>query len=397
MIIDNPAWNAWTDAIRTRAERALPGLVQAVASKWSDAGRGQWRCCSPLRQEKTPSFYVYENGSWFDFGVHEGGDTIEFVMRYHRMSFREALDWLAEHFNLPPWETQRATNGAALVDPAVLHELWTKDAERREVRQIMSALVHLAHDCLPDKAREHLRRHYGLFDWTIDMEKIGYVPSGFWELAKERFAGAYSDEQLLSSGFFVRTAAGPRAAQAMRILFPYWFEGLCVYTIGREYHGGATRGDAVGTDDWDRGKYKKHLTHSEKFPFVSPTISNEWFWGEDSVRRARGGSLFIIEGITDAMVVAQLGRNVISPVTTSFSNKDTDKAIRLGRLVHEIVILNDADVLPDGTQPGRRGALRMGAKLISAGVRVRIGRLPRPAGASKIDINEIVSNILCQP
>lgn len=47
---------------------------------------------SPLRSENTPSFKVNRaKNRWFDFGLFEGGDLIDFARRYHQCSLSELL------------------------------------------------------------------------------------------------------------------------------------------------------------------------------------------------------------------------------------------------------------------------------------------------------------------
>jgi len=47
---------------------------------------------SPLRSENKPSFKVNRlKNRWFDFGLFEGGDLINFARRYHQCSLRELL------------------------------------------------------------------------------------------------------------------------------------------------------------------------------------------------------------------------------------------------------------------------------------------------------------------
>ncbi len=60
------------------------------------AGRN-FICCSPLRHEKTPSFSIsQEKQVWYDFGVSEGGDVISFLEKIENISFREAVERLAQ-------------------------------------------------------------------------------------------------------------------------------------------------------------------------------------------------------------------------------------------------------------------------------------------------------------
>jgi len=55
---------------------------------------------SPLRKEKTPSFYVYrKTNSWYDYGEAAGGDLIAFASRYLRScnepdTMPDALRWI---------------------------------------------------------------------------------------------------------------------------------------------------------------------------------------------------------------------------------------------------------------------------------------------------------------
>lgn len=53
---------------------------------------------SPLRVDRHPSFAVSAQGGtwlWYDFGTGEHGDVIEFAMRYHGLSFKEAVERLS--------------------------------------------------------------------------------------------------------------------------------------------------------------------------------------------------------------------------------------------------------------------------------------------------------------
>lgn len=50
----------------------------------------------PFHAEKTPSFSVNaEQGFYYCFGCHAGGDGISFLRELHGLTFREALEQLA--------------------------------------------------------------------------------------------------------------------------------------------------------------------------------------------------------------------------------------------------------------------------------------------------------------
>ena len=53
----------------------------------------------PFHNEKTPSFYVTDNGDkklFYCFGCHTGGNVITFLMKYENCSYSEAMKVLAE-------------------------------------------------------------------------------------------------------------------------------------------------------------------------------------------------------------------------------------------------------------------------------------------------------------
>src|ERR1700753_1434667 len=60
---------------------------------------GQMKGCCPFHNEKTPSFYVYEDG-YHCFGCGAHGDAIGFVMQTQSAGFMEAVQQLAAEAGL---------------------------------------------------------------------------------------------------------------------------------------------------------------------------------------------------------------------------------------------------------------------------------------------------------
>lgn len=48
-------------------------------------------CNCPIHQEKTPSFVIYPENTWYCFGCNQGGDAIDLVMVLEQLTFVEAL------------------------------------------------------------------------------------------------------------------------------------------------------------------------------------------------------------------------------------------------------------------------------------------------------------------
>lgn len=66
-------------------------------------GEPKSSCCSPWRDEKTPSFSIYENDTkWKDHGEQIGGDVVGFVRRSLGCDFQGVMDWLASRIANAP-------------------------------------------------------------------------------------------------------------------------------------------------------------------------------------------------------------------------------------------------------------------------------------------------------
>ena len=391
------AWGKCVEEVRSAALPREAEYIKQFAQKWQKKSRGQYVCLSPLRTERTPSFYVFEGGNrsgWHDFGTGESGDLFSFVEKKNGCSFKEAVDELARFCGLPTWEERaKAFTGAAAVDPEELLKLWNRETTDRQIFQALTDIIYLCHAALPDSIRDYLNDNYGLDDEFIDLEKIGYCPAGLWK-GREQLLPQYTDEILLATGFFHKESGTTVFSQ--RIVFPYWKDSVCRYAIARAHHHGLPP-EAVTLPEWDKAKYKKLPTFDpEKRPYVAKCINNDILWGEDCLRSVRGQVVYITEGVTDAAMLKQLGFNVLSPVTIRFRQQDVEKITKLliAAGVKEVVILNDADVTQDKRTgqdrfPGLEGAKAMAAELWRAKIRVRIGRLPKPEGVQKVDVNEI--------
>lgn len=363
---DAPAsWRAFVDEVRDRSP--LLDVVSADARSAGRSGRIDW-FFSPFRTENTASFAVYSDQNRFhDFGGDKThGDVFSYVMRRDSCDFKTSLAWLASRAGIAYSPTPKDIEETSLV------------LARRGVTTLQTRIQHLLHELLPSLVREHLRSHYGLSDETIDLEQVGWCPAGFFETASD----LGTEEELLSTGYFLRTRSGIVPLFTHRIVFPYWSRGHVVYAIGRLH---AAEGATL--EDHEKAKYRKLLTASDKHDYVHKSVHNEWFWGEDHLRSAREWAVFT-EGITDAISLVQAGVPAASFVTTQHREADAPKVLELTRHLGRVYVCNDADILPDGTKPGLRGALKIASLLTQSGKDVRIVVLPKPEGARKIDVNE---------
>ena len=85
-------------------------IVDVVERNMGALGRGHKACC-PFHNERTPSFHVNpRTQTWHCFGGcpqgDNGGDVINFVMKYKHLTFPEAVKDLAQLYGITIEETR---------------------------------------------------------------------------------------------------------------------------------------------------------------------------------------------------------------------------------------------------------------------------------------------------
>jgi len=326
-------------------------------------------CTHQSKSRMSLKVYPHQQ-SFFCFSCDAGGDVVSYVQSRDKVSFIEALRWLSETYNvpLPTWTPEE-------------QQKWEKQKTEKEiVTVILQDAFKIYHDEMCEAHRDYFRRR-GLIDEMIDKELLGYAPDGDNFLFSKLY-GKYQAEDLLKSGLFVKLSGRIADAYQRRYLFPYWHQTKIVYSIGRL--------DTNDEDEiaqlpaWNRGKYKKHLTHTERHPYVSETIANA-IWNADSVRGSDEG--IITEGIIDALLAKQAGFCVVSPVTTKFAKKDIERLCKLAKTWDTAYIINDNEVSGEG----ERGALQTAEAIFKDGGDARLVTLPLPEGVDKIDLADYLN------
>src|ERR1700744_2618681 len=119
-----PLPNSFLEELRARTP--LSALI-GRRGRLARSGK-QWKGCCPFHGEKTPSFYVYEDG-YHCFGCGAHGDAISFVMQGQGLGFMEAVEQLAAEAGMavpkPTPEAaaveQRRTDITAVLEAARAH------------------------------------------------------------------------------------------------------------------------------------------------------------------------------------------------------------------------------------------------------------------------------------
>lgn len=318
----------------------------------------------PFHDDHSPSMSVVPHKQIFHcFVCQTGGDALSFVMKYHRMGFREALEFLAERagVTLTPRPVRRAepspetpgADTAATVDRAGLIA-----ANQTAASFFQAILNHPQHG---QAARDLVHRR-GLTSGTVERFQIGAAPDlwdGLLRTIQTRSLPlpAFAAAGLLKS----RETGGFYDAFRNRLVFPIHDQ------VGRVIAFGARR-----IDDADEPKY---LNSSDSAVFNKSATLYALHHAATEIRQTRRA--IVCEGYMDAIACHQAG--VTNAVATLGTAMTAENARILRRLCDQVVLLFDGDAA------GRRAAERAIEVFFAEPIDVRIAVLSSETDAKDPD------------
>jgi DNA primase catalytic core len=302
-----------------------------------------------------------QNQLYNNFAEETGGDVFNWI------AYREGLDIVSDFPRILEIAAEKTGIVLEHQDNALL-------SERSQLFPFFRAVAGYYHSQLTEECRAYIHSKWGINDAMIDKLLIGWAPENC-HLQKELHDLFPKDVMIMSGLFNVTTDGKMRDIFRGRIIFPYWKGGKVVYFIGRD----PNPNEGIP-------KYFKQLVHSETRPYVSRTVDNSVFYGEDSIKKA--DSVIITEGVTDCIKVLQEGLACISPVTVRIKDEQKEYAYELVKNKAEVIICNDNE----DNDTGKKGAIATAEHLESRGVPVKVVELPRPEGVDKIDLAEFLQD-----
>ncbi len=185
--------SAWLDELFAKNE------IVSVISSYVDLkpkGRKLWACC-PLHGEKTPSFSVSPDKQLFYcFGCHAGGTVVQFIMNMERLTYPEAVKYLADRVGM---EMPNEVNDK---------ELQKIRAHKNRLYEANKLAARFYFDCLMNPERGKPGRDYaakrGLSSEIITRFGIGYAPEGWSNLKDYLTAKDFTLSELLDAGLLVK-------------------------------------------------------------------------------------------------------------------------------------------------------------------------------------------------
>jgi DNA primase len=297
--------------------------------KLSRSGKEQKGCC-PFHAEKTPSFYVYDDG-FHCFGCGAHGDVFTFIMKSTGAGFMEVVENLAAEAGMavPAMSPQaaqaeraKAGIGEVLEEAAALYRRWLFESQGRAALDYLTGR--------------------GLTKETIQKFGLGWSGEGRGQLAGALRTRDISPDQLIEAGLMKESDRGPVDMFFARVMFPI---------ADRRGHlisfGGRIMGDGQ----------PKYVNGPETAAFSKRRSLYGLNFARDAVRQ--GAALIVAEGYMDVIALHQAGfTGAVAPLGTALTE---EQLAELWRLSPEPVLCFDADAA------GRRAALKT-ADLALAGL-----------------------------
>lgn len=289
------------------------------------------RC--PFHEDNSPSFSVNPSDKLYHcFGCGVGGDLFSFVMEKEGLDFTNAIEWLADHYNVElEYEELDAKSAEKLKQRERLYELLeraTKFYERT-----------LAEADEARSAREYLVGR-GFSAEVLAKFRVGYSPKAWDKLFVPALRQGFTEQELIDAGLVQRNDRGQLFDRFRgRIMFPLADKKGIVRGFG-----------ARGMRDSDKPKY---LNSADGPVFHKGTQ----IFGVNHARKPAAAKkrVIAVEGYADVLALHDAGfEEAVAVMGTAMTEQ---QAAELARLAPSVYLALDAD------ESGRKAALRASAEL----------------------------------
>src|SRR3712207_3035186 len=359
----------FTDDSRERVRDAVD-FIELVGARTElrRAGVRRYTGLCPFHEERSPSFGIDPVEKLYHcFGCGAGGDVFKFVMETESVGFGEALELLADRYNVTLERTEE--------DPQAAQRRARRDRLLALLERTAAYYVRLlweGDEAAP--AREYLASR-GLDEATLREFRVGFSPSARGAVVAGSRKSGFTDAELLAAGLAQSGPGGLVDRFFGRLMFPL----------------ADSRGRVVGfgARALREGQQPKYLNSSEGEVFSKGRM----VFGTHLARvdAAKAGSVVLVEGYTDVVALHQAGiRNVVASMGTALTEQ---QAGELAKLAGKLLLCLDADAAGQNAMLKAAEAVRAGARSLE----LRVAPPPPgsdPAEIAQRDGAEAVSDLL---
>lgn len=313
-------------------------------------GNGYEACC-PFHNEKTPSFRVTPAKDMYKcFGCGKGGDAIRFVMEHERKTFYEAIEWLAEKYNLTLEQDQQAQQ--------VSEEVKSKKQQMLELVAFAQNKYEDMLRSLPDDAAamQYMRKR-GYSRERMQSWSMGFAPDD-WKFLTTPIINMGKHGPAVDCGLVYSKEGKNFDFLRNRITFPiHDHNGHLVGIAGRML--------PTGDDAADK-KQPKYINPCESLIYSKKKI---WFglWQAQKAIRERE-FVYVVEGYMDVQAMHDAGLE--NTVASSGTEIDEWQVKLLKRYTDHVVICYDGD------EPGTAKAMKQINLFLKHNYKVSVVHLP---------------------
>lgn len=301
----------------------------------------------PFHNEKSPSFTVSPVKEIYKcFGCGKSGNTISFLMEHEKISYAEALRWLAAKYNIAVEETEVSPEVKALRQ--VADSLFIVNSFAQKF--FTHSLLETEHG--QDIGLSYLQQR-GFGDEIIRKFQLGFSPEEKSAFAKEAVAGQFSTDLLLKSGLVVSRYDELQDNYRGRIIFP-------IHNNTGKIAGFGAR--LIKKND----KAPKYINTPENEIYVKSKILYGSYFARQSIDK--NDECLLVEGYTDVISLHQAGiENVVASGGTSLTQDQL-------RLVKKYT--DNLTIIYDGDTAGVKAALRGLDMALEEGLQVKLVLIP---------------------
>ncbi len=307
-----------------------------------------YKALSPFSNEKTPSFFVVPaKGIFKDFSSGKGGDAITFVMEHEKMTYTEALRYLAKKYGVEIKEDRLSDEGKA------------EQSEREGLYILMNFAKEYYRKQLTG-SEEGISiglsyfRERGFNDRTVEKFELGYALEGWENFSHEAIAKGYNKVLLEKTGLVVKKEDGSTYDRFRgRVIFPVHNISGKVIAFGARMLG-------------NEKNQPKYINSPETDIYHKSDVLYGLYQAKNAIRQH--DVCYLVEGYTD---VISLHQSDVPNVVASSGTALTESQIKIIRRFTENVT-----VLFDGDAAGIKAALRGIDMILKGGMNVRVVLFP---------------------
>ncbi len=301
----------------------------------------------PFHNEKTPSFNVSPaKGIYKCFGCGKAGDVVTFVQEHEKLTYPEAIRWLADYYKIGLEESERSP------------EQQVQQQVSESLRILNEFAAAYFYDTMFNTEEGQVVglgyfKQRGFRKEIIDRFRLGYNPERGDQFYKDAIAKGYNADMLEKAGLAKNRNGMYHDVYRGRVIFP-------IQSMTGRILGFGAR--ILKTTE----KAPKYINTPENELYIKSKVLYGMYQSRQSIGKM--DECLLVEGYTDVISLHQGGvENVVSSSGTSLTE---DQLRLIGQLTKNLTILYDGDAA------GIKAALRGLDMALSQSFNVQLVLLP---------------------